>query len=138
MPGCAAMATARTIWHPAFTRLLMQRGPAWAVVRAEVPLVDAPLVVDDLLELRADVPHDPADTGRTLRGMWPHLRRVALLELKTLSRAFRRGDLFRLLACGWLYLAHGQPRERSDAGALSTPLALAELTLMLAVPALTD
>ena len=126
------MAGGRTIWHPSFARLLTQRAPHWAVVRSEVQLGDEPLVVDDLIELRADQVHDPSDRGETLRGLWPHIRRVGLMEFKSVSRALRRGDVFRLFAYGWLYLS--QRQSRAGGGEL---LSLVELTVILVVPSRT-
>ncbi len=70
--------------------------------------------------------------------MWPHIRRVGLLEFKSTSRPFRRGNLFQLLAYGWLYLAMHQTREGITRGPVPEPLQLDDLTLLLAVPQLTD
>jgi len=53
-----------------------------------------------MIELRADVPRDPTDCGSVLRGLWPLIVTVGLLEFKSVSRPFRRGDLARLLAYG--------------------------------------
>ena len=48
---------------------------------------------------------DPNDRGRVLRGMWPHIVWVGLIEFKSVSRPFRRGDLWRLFAYGFAWLA---------------------------------
>ncbi|MEZ4406377.1 MAG: hypothetical protein R3A52_07880 [Polyangiales bacterium] len=133
------MSTERTAWHPPFTTLLRERAPAWAKVTGEPQLTQEPLRPDDLIELRVDVPRDPSDVGEVLRGLWPLVRVVALLEFKSVSRPFRRGDLARLLAYGlvWFY-------TRQTADALTAPTAdggverrraeTADLTLALVVP----
>lgn len=136
------MSTERTAWHPPFTTLLRERAPAWAKVTGEPQLTQEPLRPDDLIELRVDVRRDPSDVGHVLRGLWPTVRVAALLEFKSVSRPFRRGDLMRLLAYGmvWLYThqahdaltvpgEHGVPtRRRAEPD---------DLTLALVVPTLT-
>jgi hypothetical protein len=84
-------------------------------VRDEVPLSDEPPRLDYLI-LRKTVEFDPVDPGQTLRGLWPLLSRVAAVELKSIGRPYRSGNLDRL----WIY-AHavcaGDPallERRSD------------------------
>ncbi len=132
------MTTIRTAWHPPFTSLLDEFRPRWTTVRAEAHLTSEPLRVDDIIEVTAGVLRDPDDVGGTLRGMWPHIRRVGLLEFKSTSRPFRRGNLFQLLAYGWQYLATHQTREGITRGPVPEPIQLDDLTLLLAVPQLTD
>lgn len=69
------------------------------------------LRLDDLLEVLADVVRDEGDQGAVLRGMWRFLVWVGLLEFKSISRPFRSGDLFRLLAYGFAWLASHQHRR---------------------------
>jgi hypothetical protein len=123
------MSATKTAWHPPFTGLLQERCPRWIRVTAEVQFSAEPLRVDDLLEVWSESERDPRDTGGTLRGLWRFVRRVALLEFKSVARMFRHGDLYRLLAYGALWLA-SHARD-SDAAPRLTP---AELTLVLAVP----
>ncbi len=136
------MSSERTAWHPPFTTLLRERGPRWAKVTGEPQLTQEPMRVDDLIELRVDVPRDPGDHGNVLRGLWPQVRVVALVEFKSVSRPFRRGDLARLLSYGlvWFY-AHqshdaltvpapsGEPTRRRGA--------MADLTLALVTATVT-
>ena len=82
--------------------------------------------VDALLLRRVGDAHDPTDGGRVLRGMWPHIPRVALLEFKSVARLFAKGDLYRLVALGWHWLARN-PEHAPD-----------DLLLVLVVPTLTD
>ena len=104
------MRSNRTAWHPAFTVYLKEHAPAWGEVRAEVPISEEPLRVDDLLALRAQVPRDVRDEGTGLRGLWRALRAVMLVDFKSRARAFRRGELMRLFAYGLLWCsAHGLP-----------------------------
>lgn len=119
------MSTLRTAWHPAFTSLLRERAPRWIEVHAEVPIRAEPLRIDDVLALRPKVPRDPRDEGAGLRPVWRRVGEVALLELKSRAREFRRGDLGRLLAYAWLwYSAHD--------------LAPHEITLFLVVPRINE
>ncbi|MFO0607996.1 MAG: hypothetical protein U0324_32830 [Polyangiales bacterium] len=99
------MSSERTAWHPPFTTAMRERGPRWVTVRGEVQLTQEPMRADDVFELRVDVPRDLSDRGSVLRGFWPLVRAVALMEFKSISRPFRRGDLARLLAYGlvWFY-----------------------------------
>ncbi len=101
------MSTEKTAWHPPFTVLIGERGPRWVQVSGEVR-VATELRLDDLIEVLAGVARDPDDRGAVLRGMWGFLTWVGLLEFKSISRPFRGGDLFRLLAYGFAWLAARQ------------------------------
>lgn len=92
------MGTKRTAWHVFFGVLLRARGPRGIEVRDEVPLSDEPPRLDYLI-LRKTASFDPGDPGATLRGLWPHLPRVAAVELKSIGRPYRTGNLDRL----WSY-----------------------------------
>ena len=130
------MSAKKTAWHPPFTGLLQERCPRWARVRAEVQLTTEPLRVDDVIEVWADPAHDPRDTGTTLRGLWRFVVVVALLEYKSVVWPFQRGDLFRLLAYGMLWLSEHQRRAPLPDGGRTERLAVHELTLILAVPSI--
>ena len=90
--------TARTAWHFFFGILLRKRGPRGIEVRDEVSLSEEPPRLDYLV-LRKTPTFDPADHGATLRGLWPQLSRVAAVELKSIGRPYRAGNLDRL----WSY-----------------------------------
>lgn len=98
------MGTEKTAWHPPFIGLLDEFGPRWTHVSGEVR-VAAELRADGVIEVLADMVRDPNDQGRVLRGMWPHLVWAGLVEFKSVSRTFRRGDLWRLFAYGFAWLA---------------------------------
>ena len=134
--GRAAMSVKKTAWHPPFTGLLQERAPRWAKVTPEVQLTTEPLRVDDVIEVWADRVPDPSDTGSTLRGMWRFVVVVALLEYKSVVWPLQRGDLYRLLAYGMLWLTSHQRRERSSDGARDERLSAHEVTLLLAVPSI--
>ncbi|MEZ4394082.1 MAG: hypothetical protein R3A48_23665 [Polyangiales bacterium] len=123
------MSATKTAWHPPFTGLLQERSPRWVRVTAEVQLSAEPLRVDDLLEVWSEEARDLSDRGGTLQGLWPQVHRVALLEYKSVARAFRHGDLFRLFAYGALWLATHQGEAAGEAA-----LKPEDLTLVLAVP----
>ncbi len=131
------MSAKKTAWHPPFTGLLQERAPRWAKVTPEVQLTTEPLRVDDVIELRADRPHDPSDVGTTLRGMWRYVVEIALLEFKSVVWPVQRGDLCRLFAYGMLVLS-GRPRRESDGDvrARDERLSAHEVTLLLAVPSI--
>jgi len=132
------MSSKRTAWHPPFTTAMRERGPRWVTIRAEVQLTEEPHRADDVIEVRVDLPRDLSDCGTTLRGLWPEVRVVALLEFKSTARPFRRGDLARLMAYGliWFY-------TRQEADDLTIPSGEKrraqpdDLTLVLVVPTLT-
>jgi hypothetical protein len=128
----------KTAWHPPFTGLLQERCPRWAKVTGEVQLTAEPLRVDDVIEVWVDRPHDPLDTGTTLRGMWRYIVVVGLLEYKSIVWPFQHGDLSRLIAYGLLWRATHQRRESRADGSRTERLAAHEITLLLAVPSIND
>ncbi len=132
------MSSERTAWHPPFTTAMRERGPRWVRVSGEVQLTQEPMRADDVFELRVEVGRDPDDCGKVLRGLWPLLVWVCLLEFKSISRPFRRGDLGRLLAYGFVWFYSNQAREAvTTAGGVRRRAKPGDLTLALAVPHLT-
>ncbi len=113
----------RSVWHPPFGALLEQRRPRSVEVVLEFVLQRQSQRVDVLLLRRTRA---AGDEGRVLRSLWRHVRRVGLLEFKSVARLFAAGDLYRLVALGWHWLAHNPKRAPDD------------LVLVLVVPALTD
>jgi hypothetical protein len=103
-----------------------------------VQLTAEPLRVDDVIEVWVDRPHDPLDTGGTLRGMWRFIVVVGLLEYKSAVWPFQHGDLSRLLAYGLLWRATHQRREGRADGSRTERLAAHEITLFLAVPSMNE
>jgi len=94
-----AMGAKRTAWHFYFCILLRRYGPHTFEIRDEVSLSEEPSRMDYLILRRTAAP-SPADTGQTLRGLWPLLPRVAIVELKTLGRPYQKANLDRL----WSYV----------------------------------
>jgi hypothetical protein len=92
----------RTAWHVLFARLVGERAPHSIEVRAEVPLGTEPPRADLLLLRRRAGPSADA-AANVLRGLWPRIECVALLEFKSVSRPIRRGGLAKLVACCGLY-----------------------------------
>jgi len=132
------MSTERTAWHPPFTTAMRERGPRWVRVSGEVQLTQEPMRADDVFELRVEVARDPNDCGSVLRGLWPLLVWVCLLEFKSISRPFRRGDLGRLLAYGYVWFYSHQSKEAvTTAEGVCRRAKPGDLTLALAVPRLT-
>ena len=117
------MGTTRTAWHVLFAILLRQRGPRRVEVRSEVPLSAEPLRADYLLLLAEALANDvPA---RTLKRLWEHITKDAIVELKSVSRPYRSRNLDRLLAYLHLYFADQAARlkQRSDlVGVLVVPV----------------
>ena len=133
------MSTEKTAWHPPFTVLITERGPRWVRVSGEVR-VAAELRLDDLIEVMAGVARDPDDHGAVLRGMWGFLTWVGLLEFKSISRPFRGGDLFRLLAYGFAWLAarqHGRALRVGKGDGDTRAARLDDVTLFLVVASVT-
>lgn len=115
----------RTLWHRMFANLLIERAPSGFEVRAEVQLSPEPQRADLLLVRRPRARGEGA--ARVLRGLWPRVRRHALLELKTVTRPVRRGDVSRLLGyCAQHFAA--------QAGRLAGP---ESLLLVMVVPSIT-
>jgi hypothetical protein len=86
------------------------------------------------------------DSAETLRRLWPMLPHVTLVEYKSPSRPYRRGNLDRLWSYAHTYYADQQemPRRRADGTSLSRGMEGApdvwerqELAAVLAVPART-
>jgi len=114
----------RTAWHFLFSILLRERGPSWIEVRPEVPLGKEPPRVDFLMLRRTAAP--TGDPGQTLRGLWPRLPLVSIVELKTVGRPYRSGDLDRLWSYLHTFFADAEegerPANRNDlAGVLIVP-----------------
>ena len=116
----------RSVWHPPFGALIEQRRPRSVAVTLEFVLQRQAQRVDVLLLRRTRATEGDGDEGRVLRSLWKHVRRAGLLEFKSVARLFAAGDLYRLVALGWHWLAHN-PRRAPD-----------DLVLVLVVPALTD
>jgi hypothetical protein len=121
----AAVSRVGNAWHQGFAHLLSQRAPQSFTLHSEVELHQRPSRVD--LEIRRRPDMEARDhEARVLRGLWPRLSRAALLEFKSPTRGFRRGDLVRLVAYGSLYLAqHMNELHKLD-----------DLDLVLVVPAM--
>ena len=91
-------------------------------VRSEVPLSAEPLRADYLLLLAEALANDvPA---RTLKRLWEHITKDAIVELKSVSRPYRSRNLYR----HWAYLhlhytdQHARLKQRSDlVGVLVVP-----------------
>ncbi len=95
----------------------------------------AELRADGLIEVVADMVRDPNDRGRVLRGMWPHIVWVGLVEFKSVSRPFRRGDLWRLFAYGFAWLASHTGGDALRVGPeVRRAACVDDLTLFVVVP----
>jgi hypothetical protein len=116
----------RDLWHWGFVYLLKQRGPPNFEVRAEVPLSSHPQRADALLLRRQGAPNLDGE-AQVLRNLWPRLATWTVLEFKSPSRGFRRGDLMRLASYGAQY--HALENEQI--------LDPRDLTLVLVVPSRT-
>jgi hypothetical protein len=124
--------------HPPFTGLLQAFGPRWTVVEGEWQLTVEPLRADDVITLRAGTLRDLCDRGSVLRGMWSYVVVVALLEFKSASRPFRRGDLARLIAYGHIwFFTHQEPHALTLPDGTCRRATPEDLTLILVVPSLT-
>ena len=116
------MGTTRTAWHVLFAILLRQRGPRRVEVRSEVPLSAEPLRADYLFLSTDDLVDDvPA---RTLKRLWGHITKDAIVELKSVGRPYRSRNLYR----HWAYLhlhytdQHARLKQPSDlVGVLVVP-----------------
>jgi len=84
-----------------FYALLEEERPRLFKVEPEVRLSKEPLVADFIL-IRRLAQGDVSDAG-VLRGLWPHIRTLALVEFKSVSRPVRQGDLTKLLGYGGQY-----------------------------------
>ena len=90
--------------HLPFGALIESRCPAWVEVQLEVLLQRQPQRLDQVYLLRAKTTRDPRDCGHVMRGLWVHIRTVGLAEFKSVAKPFARGDLYRLVGCGWTWL----------------------------------
>ena len=93
---------ATTLWHQAFSQLLIERCPPSSEIRTEVQLSQYPSRVDLLLLRRIKQPPRDQD-ARILRGLWPLLSDTTLADFKSPSREFRAGELLRLFRYGLEY-----------------------------------
>ncbi len=121
-----------TLWHDIFASLMIERAPEGFEVRSEVKLVPQSARVDLLLLRRvkagvSDQAHksqqrepSPAPTPRSpiMRGLWPRLPLVSIVEYKSPSRGVRRDDLLRLVEYGTRYMAANRKHlpKRRDLG----------------------
>ena len=104
------MGAKRVVWHVGFERNLQRRGSRAFELRFELPLASEPLRVDVLLLLKLLVLREPLDTSaQTLRGLWPMLPRVSLVEYKSPSHPYRAGNLDRFW--GYMHTYHADQRE---------------------------
>jgi hypothetical protein len=118
------MASRRTAWHFFFTVFLRARRAPGFDVRDEVRLSDEPPRVDYLLLRHAEAA-PPAETDVSLRGLWPRLALDTILELKSVGRPYRTGELDRLW--GYVHIYHAGehrrlPRRDDLRAALVVPL----------------
>src|ERR1700733_6448749 len=112
-----AVGAKRVIWHVGFERNIHLRGPRSFDIRSEVQLSSEPSRLDYLLVRKlvvAGVVED--DSARTLRGLWPRLPRVSVVEYKSPGRPYRPGNLDRLWGYVHTYFADQRalPRRRAD------------------------
>lgn len=113
------MSAQRTAWHFFFTILLRRRGPRWVEVRDEVPLSEERPRMDYLL-LRKLLDPPPDDPGQTLRGLWPRIPLMMVVELKTVAHPYRARGLDRLWSYVHAFFTDGQSglKQRRDLCAL--------------------
>ena len=116
------MGAKKVIWHVGFERNLRRRGPRSFEVRSEVLLSDEPPRLDYLLLRKLPVSGAPEDdSAETLRGLWPMLPGVSVVEYKSPSYPYRPGHLDRLWSYVHAYFAaqRALPRRRAE----GTPIA---------------
>jgi hypothetical protein len=108
----------KVVWHVGFERNLQRRGSRAFEVRSEVQLSSEPARIDYLLLRKIAELVD--DSAQTLRGLWPLLPRVSVVEYKSPSRLYRPGNLDRLWSYAHTYYADQRalPRERADGAKL--------------------
>jgi hypothetical protein len=138
------MGARRFVWHVGFERNARRRGSRAFEIRSEVPLSSEPPRLDYLFFRKVAELVD--DAPETLRGLWPLLPRVSVVEYKSPGRGFRAGDLDRLWSYVHTYWAdqRGMPRSRADGTQLAPRMEgapdvweRAELCAVLVVPART-
>src|SRR3954469_395933 len=117
------MSTARTPWHVYFAVFMKEIAPPGVEVTFEVTLTTEPQRGDLLLLHREDAPRRDSEAHAFL-GLWPLLRTDTLVEFKSLAWPLKKGDLARLQGYGAQYFA----------AQIERPLALGDLSLVLAVP----
>jgi hypothetical protein len=134
----------KVVWHVGFERNLQRRGSRAFEVRSEVQLSSEPARIDYLLlrKIAELVDH----SAQTLRGLWPLLPRVSVVEYKSPSRLYRPGNLDRLWSYAHTYYADQRalPRERAHGTRLAPGMEgapdvweRADLCAVLVVPART-
>jgi hypothetical protein len=113
------MGARRLVWHVGFERNIRRRGSHRFEVRSEVLLSHEPPRIDYLLLCKILDAID--DAAETLRGLWPLLPRVSVVEYKSPGRMYRAGNLDRLWSYVHTYYADQRalPRRRADGTELS-------------------
>ncbi|MFO0760937.1 MAG: hypothetical protein U0359_30955 [Byssovorax sp.] len=138
------MGAQRLIWHVGFERNLRRRGSRAFEVKGEFLLSNEAARIDCLLLRKVVAPVD--DAPETLRGLWPLLPYVAVIEYKSPSRPYRHGNLDRLWGYVHTYGADQRelPRRRADGTDLCRGMdgapdvwARADLCAVLVVPSRT-
>jgi hypothetical protein len=138
------MGARRVVWHVGFERNARRRGSRAFEIRSEVQLSNEPPRIDYLFFRRVAEVSD--DAPGTLRGLWPLLPRVSVVEYKSPGRAYRAGDLDRLWGYVHTYWAdqRAMPRRRADGTKLAPGMEgasevgeRADLCAVLVVPART-
>jgi hypothetical protein len=115
----------RTPWHLLLFLLLLERAPRSFRVRAEV-LLGEELPRADVVLLRREQQAGEAQ-GQVLHGLWSRIAQDAVVEFKSVTHGFRRGELGKLLAYTALY--YWQEAARLGSGD--------NLAMVLLVPSLT-
>jgi hypothetical protein len=103
-----------TAWHLPFGALVEERSPSWIVVDLETLLQRESQRIDQLYTLHAKFPRDVDDQGRVMRGLWKHIHVVGIGEFKSISGPLVRGDVYRLVACGWHWLSRHPTHKPSE------------------------
>ncbi|MCG8425235.1 MAG: hypothetical protein MJE77_45725, partial [Proteobacteria bacterium] len=121
--GPRAQPVLKTFWHYPYASLVKERKPAnWDVV-VEKLLSLAPRAVDLLLLRRKGAKRLDYE-ARVMRGLWPLLTDVALLEFKGPTHGLRPRELGKLLSYGWEYWSQDD----------TSPVKPSQLSLVLAIP----
>jgi hypothetical protein len=113
------MGSKRTAWHFFFCILLRRYGPASFEIREEVPLSEEPPRIDYLL-LRRTAELAGAAAAQTLCALWALLPLVTIAELKSVGRAYQKGELDRL----WSYTHAYRASEHKSLGGRESLAAL--------------
>ncbi|MCG8424984.1 MAG: hypothetical protein MJE77_44450 [Proteobacteria bacterium] len=113
----------KTFWRYPYASLMKERKPPGWEVKVEEVLSLAPRSADQLLLYR-DSTERRDHEAKVMRGLWPLLTDVAILEFKGPTRGLRQRDLMKLLSYGTEYLSLGEcPIQKPS-----------ELSLVLVVP----